>query len=76
MPTRRIYIFLVILAALLTAPFAVAQEGEEDFRRFKFYDDEEWWWEPVADSVVHTQITAMDIAEVARSARYQLSAAV
>lgn len=73
MPTRRIYIFLVILAALFTAPFAAAQEGEEDFRRFKFYDDEEWWWEPVADSVVRPQITAMDIAAIARSARYQLS---
>ncbi|MBR6632288.1 MAG: hypothetical protein IKK89_10155, partial [Alistipes sp.] len=67
MPTRRIYIFLVILAALFTAPFAAAQEGE-DYRRFKFYDDEEWWWEPVADSVVRPQITAMDIAAIARSA--------
>ena len=73
MPTRRIYIFLVILLALFTAPFATAQEGEEEYRRFKFYDDEEWWWEPVADSVVRPQITAMDIAAIARSARYQLS---
>lgn len=73
MLARRIYTFLVILVALFTATVAVAQEGEEDYRRFKFYDDEEWWWEPVADSIVRPQISASAIGDIGRSARYQLN---
>lgn len=72
---RLIQRYLVFLFALGISLAAVAQEDVEDYRRYKFYDEDEgWWWQPVADTLLRPQIRASSIDDIAFSARYQLGA--